>query len=154
MEGLGCPQGSQEPFLGPGLSCPLPQEVLQSLQQEKQGLEQATTDLRLTIAELEQELVERSERERLLVAFPDLHKPVEAQIQSRALAVVRRAHWGLGQAAEGLPGQHTGVCDAPACSKGGRAGVTSSAALPSLRTPRCFTYSLLCADEDISPEGG
>nr|XP_036849350.1 coiled-coil domain-containing protein 157 isoform X3 [Manis javanica] len=58
------------------------QEVLQSLQQEKQGLEQATTDLRLTIAELEQELVERSERERLLVAFPDLHKPVEAQIQS------------------------------------------------------------------------
>nr|XP_036849355.1 coiled-coil domain-containing protein 157 isoform X7 [Manis javanica] len=59
------------------------QEVLQSLQQEKQGLEQATTDLRLTIAELEQELVERSERERLLVAFPDLHKPVEAQIQMR-----------------------------------------------------------------------
>ncbi|XP_073079097.1 coiled-coil domain-containing protein 157 isoform X5 [Manis javanica] len=58
------------------------QEVLQSLQQEKQGLEQATTDLRLTIAELEQELVERSEREWLLVAFPDLHKPVEAQIQS------------------------------------------------------------------------
>nr|XP_036849349.1 coiled-coil domain-containing protein 157 isoform X2 [Manis javanica] len=60
----------------------LAQQVLQSLQQEKQGLEQATTDLRLTIAELEQELVERSERERLLVAFPDLHKPVEAQIQS------------------------------------------------------------------------
>ncbi|XP_036764681.2 coiled-coil domain-containing protein 157 isoform X4 [Manis pentadactyla] len=58
------------------------QEVLQSLQQEKQGLEQATTDLRLTIAELEQELVEQTERERLLVAFPDLHKPVEAQIQS------------------------------------------------------------------------
>ncbi|XP_057347905.1 coiled-coil domain-containing protein 157 isoform X2 [Manis pentadactyla] len=60
----------------------LAQQVLQSLQQEKQGLEQATTDLRLTIAELEQELVEQTERERLLVAFPDLHKPVEAQIQS------------------------------------------------------------------------
>ncbi|KAK2493200.1 hypothetical protein MC885_015732 [Smutsia gigantea] len=58
------------------------QEVLQSLQQEKQGLEQAATDLRLTISELEQELMELRERERLLVAFPDLHKPIEAQIQS------------------------------------------------------------------------
>ncbi|XP_072808927.1 coiled-coil domain-containing protein 157 isoform X2 [Vicugna pacos] len=58
------------------------QELLQSLQREKQGLEQATTDLRLTISELEQELMELRERERLLVAFPDLHRPVEAQIQS------------------------------------------------------------------------
>ncbi|XP_037366772.1 coiled-coil domain-containing protein 157 isoform X2 [Talpa occidentalis] len=58
------------------------QELLQSLQREKQGLEQATTDLRLTISELERELVELRERERLLVAFPDLHRPTEAQIQS------------------------------------------------------------------------
>ncbi|XP_019598628.2 coiled-coil domain-containing protein 157 isoform X1 [Rhinolophus sinicus] len=58
------------------------QELLQSLQGEKQGLEQATTDLRLTISELELELVELKERERLLVTFPDLHRPVEAQIQS------------------------------------------------------------------------
>eukprot|EP00069_Balaena_mysticetus_P014654 bmy_01607T0 len=58
------------------------QELLQSLQREKQGLEQATTDLQLTISELERELVELRERERLLVAFPDLHRPVEAQIQS------------------------------------------------------------------------
>uniref|UniRef100_A0A8B9YM95 Coiled-coil domain containing 157 n=1 Tax=Bos mutus grunniens TaxID=30521 RepID=A0A8B9YM95_BOSMU len=58
------------------------QELLQSLQREKQGLEQATTDLRLTISELERELVELRERERLLVAFPDLHRPAEAQIQS------------------------------------------------------------------------
>uniref|UniRef100_A0A8C3WLC5 Coiled-coil domain containing 157 n=1 Tax=Catagonus wagneri TaxID=51154 RepID=A0A8C3WLC5_9CETA len=57
------------------------QELLQSLQQEKQGLEQTTTDLRLTISELEQQLVELRERERLLVAFPDLHGPVETQIQ-------------------------------------------------------------------------
>uniref|UniRef100_A0A8C6G3C1 Coiled-coil domain containing 157 n=1 Tax=Moschus moschiferus TaxID=68415 RepID=A0A8C6G3C1_MOSMO len=57
------------------------QELLQSLQREKQGLEQATTDLRLTISELERELVELRERERLLVAFPDLHRPAEAQIQ-------------------------------------------------------------------------
>lgn len=58
------------------------QELLQSLQQEKQGLEQAVTDLQLTVSELERELVELRERERLLVAFPDLHRPVEAQIQS------------------------------------------------------------------------
>ncbi|XP_047552615.1 coiled-coil domain-containing protein 157 isoform X3 [Lutra lutra] len=57
-------------------------ELLQSLQQEKQGLEQATTDLRLTISELERELTELRERERLLVAFPDLHRPIEAQIPS------------------------------------------------------------------------
>uniref|UniRef100_A0A452QQR3 Coiled-coil domain containing 157 n=1 Tax=Ursus americanus TaxID=9643 RepID=A0A452QQR3_URSAM len=58
------------------------QELLQSLQREKQGLEQATTDLQLTISELERELVELRERERLLVAFPDLHRPIEAQIPS------------------------------------------------------------------------
>ncbi|XP_017916478.1 PREDICTED: coiled-coil domain-containing protein 157 isoform X3 [Capra hircus] len=58
------------------------QELLQSQQREKQGLEQATTDLRLTISELERELVDLRERERLLVAFPDLHRPAEAQIQS------------------------------------------------------------------------
>ncbi|XP_007461253.1 PREDICTED: coiled-coil domain-containing protein 157 isoform X1 [Lipotes vexillifer] len=58
------------------------QELLQSLQREKQGLEQATVDLQLTISERERELVELRERERLLVAFPDLHRPVEAQIQS------------------------------------------------------------------------
>uniref|UniRef100_A0A8C9BGQ0 Coiled-coil domain containing 157 n=1 Tax=Phocoena sinus TaxID=42100 RepID=A0A8C9BGQ0_PHOSS len=57
------------------------QELLQSLQREKQGLERATADLQLTILERERELVELRERERLLVAFPDLHRPVEAQIQ-------------------------------------------------------------------------
>ncbi|XP_044234926.1 coiled-coil domain-containing protein 157 [Ursus arctos] len=62
------------------------QELLQSLQREKQGLEQATTDLQLTISELERELVELRERERLLVAFPDLHRPIEAQIPKAALA--------------------------------------------------------------------
>lgn len=92
--GGGCPQGSREPFLGQGLSLPLPQELLQSLQWEKQGLEQATTDLRLTISELERELVELRERERLLVAFPDLHRPIEAQIPSRGPEVVARACCG------------------------------------------------------------
>ncbi|XP_008569578.1 PREDICTED: coiled-coil domain-containing protein 157 isoform X2 [Galeopterus variegatus] len=67
------------------------QELLQSLQWEKQGLEHTTTDLRLTISELEQELVELRERERLLVAFPDLHRPSEHQIQSRSPGMVLRA---------------------------------------------------------------
>uniref|UniRef100_A0A8C9JPH0 Coiled-coil domain-containing protein 157 n=1 Tax=Panthera tigris altaica TaxID=74533 RepID=A0A8C9JPH0_PANTA len=58
------------------------QELLQSLQREKQSLEQTTTDLQLTISEMERELMELRERERLLVAFPDLHRPIEAQIPS------------------------------------------------------------------------
>ncbi|XP_058512840.1 coiled-coil domain-containing protein 157 [Ochotona princeps] len=58
------------------------QELLQSLQQEKLDLEQTATDLQLTISELEQELGVLKERERLLVAFPDLHGLLEAQIQS------------------------------------------------------------------------
>ncbi|KAK7834376.1 hypothetical protein U0070_017562 [Myodes glareolus] len=68
--------------LEPGLSSFLPQELLQSLQREKQELEQVTTDLQLTVSELQLELKELKERERLLVAFPDLHQPTEAQIQS------------------------------------------------------------------------
>ncbi|XP_026906593.2 coiled-coil domain-containing protein 157 isoform X3 [Acinonyx jubatus] len=60
----------------------LQNELLQSLQREKQSLEQTTTDLQLTISGMEQELVELRERERLLVAFPDLHRPIEAQIPS------------------------------------------------------------------------
>ncbi|KAL1789998.1 coiled-coil domain-containing protein 157 isoform X2 [Sigmodon hispidus] len=58
------------------------QELLQSLQQEKQNLEQVTTDLQQTISELQRELEELKEHERLLVAFPDLHQPMQAQIQS------------------------------------------------------------------------
>lgn len=76
------------------LEPPLSQELLQSLQREKQGLEQATTDLQLTVSELERELVELRERERLLVAFPDLHRPIEAQIPSRGPEVLARACWG------------------------------------------------------------
>lgn len=90
------------------LSLPLSQELLHSLQQEKQSLELATTDLQLTISELERELVELRERERLLVAFPDLHRPMEAQIQSRGPGSVQRACWGLGRVTEGSCGQDTG----------------------------------------------
>lgn len=95
---MGCPQWSQELLLGPGLNPYLFQELLQSLQREKQGLEQATTDLRLTISQLELELAELREQERLLVTFPDLHRPVETQIQSRGTGLVQRACWSPGQA--------------------------------------------------------
>lgn len=67
--------------------------MLQSLQQEKQDLEQVTTDLQLTISELQRELEELKEQQRLLVAFPDLHQPVEAQIQRRGLRVLLGAGW-------------------------------------------------------------
>ncbi|XP_038315099.1 coiled-coil domain-containing protein 157 isoform X2 [Canis lupus familiaris] len=81
------------------------QELLQSLQREKQGLEQATTDLQLTISELERELVELRERERLLVAFPDLHRPIEAQIPTDP------AGPALGPSKQGNP-------ESSACSSG------------------------------------
>ncbi|XP_012869715.1 PREDICTED: coiled-coil domain-containing protein 157 [Dipodomys ordii] len=58
------------------------QELLKSLQWEKQDLEQVTTDLQLNLSELQRELEALKERERLLVTFPDLHKPVGDQIQS------------------------------------------------------------------------
>lgn len=76
-----CLPGSLEP----GLSFSLLQELLHSLHQEKQDLEQVTTDLQLTISELHLELEDLKERERLLVTFPDLHQHMEAQIQSRGL---------------------------------------------------------------------
>ncbi|KAM6155732.1 coiled-coil domain-containing protein 157-like [Rhynchocyon petersi] len=60
------------------------QELLQSLQREKQELEQSTTDLQLTVSGLEREILDLKERERLLVAFPDLHRPPDDRIQTHA----------------------------------------------------------------------
>jgi hypothetical protein len=88
--------GEPGTILGPGLSLSLSQELLQSLQREKQDLEQVMTDLRLTTSELHRELEELRERERLLVAFPDLHGPMEAQIQSKGLGMLPRACRGPG----------------------------------------------------------
>ncbi|XP_074247187.1 coiled-coil domain-containing protein 157 isoform X4 [Saimiri boliviensis] len=79
------------------------QELLQSLQREKQGLEQVTTDLRLTILELERELVELRERERLLVAFPDLHQPTETQIHGGEQAAPINAVQNPGSGPAGWP---------------------------------------------------
>ncbi|XP_044541423.1 coiled-coil domain-containing protein 157-like [Gracilinanus agilis] len=58
------------------------QELLQSLQQEKQAMEQATEELQMTVYKLDKSILELKERERLLVAFPDLHVPSEAQFES------------------------------------------------------------------------
>lgn len=93
----------------------MPQELLQSLQQEKQDLEQVTTDLQLTISELQRQLEELKERERLLVAFPDLHQPEEAQIQSRGLGVFLRVGWDL--FGHGACLDVTGVCHCSHLSK-------------------------------------
>ncbi|XP_068963426.1 coiled-coil domain-containing protein 157-like, partial [Petaurus breviceps papuanus] len=57
-------------------------ELLQNLQQEKQGLEQAMEELQVTICKLDKSIMELKERERLLVAFPDLHVPSETQFES------------------------------------------------------------------------
>lgn len=70
-----------------GLTAPLvpwPQELLQSLQQEKQGLERTTEELQVTVCKLDKSILELKERERLLVAFPDLHVPSEAQFESES----------------------------------------------------------------------
>lgn len=127
-------------------SLPRPQELLQSLQREKQGLEQATTDLRLTISELERELVDLRERERLLVAFPDLHRPAEAQIQSRDPGLVQRSRWGLGPAGGwGLVwAGHWGL------QRGwwGCSRVASRAPV----TPGCFVLSTPAVDRDTEAQ--
>ncbi|XP_078194201.1 coiled-coil domain-containing protein 157 isoform X3 [Callithrix jacchus] len=78
-------------------------ELLQSLQREKQGLEQVTTDLRLTILELERELVELREQERLLVAFPDLHQPTKTQIHGGERAASINAVQNPGSGPAGWP---------------------------------------------------
>ncbi|XP_038619128.1 coiled-coil domain-containing protein 157 [Tachyglossus aculeatus] len=57
-------------------------ELLQSLQHENQRLEGAAQDSRLTVSELEGLVRQLRERERLLVAFPALHVPPEAQWES------------------------------------------------------------------------
>lgn len=50
-----------------------------------------TTDLRLTVVDLQRDLAELREQERLLVAFPDLHRPMEGQVQSKGLGTMPRA---------------------------------------------------------------
>ncbi|XP_037734242.1 coiled-coil domain-containing protein 157 isoform X1 [Chelonia mydas] len=58
------------------------QQLMENLQQEKLSLEQSTSELLRNISELDELLQELKERERLLVSFPDLHIPAEAQFES------------------------------------------------------------------------
>uniref|UniRef100_A0A8D2ILG8 Coiled-coil domain-containing protein 157 n=1 Tax=Varanus komodoensis TaxID=61221 RepID=A0A8D2ILG8_VARKO len=57
------------------------QTLTERMRQEKLSLEQSTSDLQRTISELGELVQEMKERERLLVSFPDLHIPVEAQFR-------------------------------------------------------------------------
>ncbi|XP_019394812.1 PREDICTED: coiled-coil domain-containing protein 157 isoform X1 [Crocodylus porosus] len=58
------------------------QELTENLEQEKQSLEQSTSELHKNVSELEELIQELKERQRLLVSFPDLHIPAEAQFES------------------------------------------------------------------------
>ncbi|XP_027562213.1 coiled-coil domain-containing protein 157-like [Neopelma chrysocephalum] len=59
------------------------QELLDTLQQEKLALEQSILELQTNMSRLEEQAQELRERERLLVFFPELHVPAEAQVESR-----------------------------------------------------------------------
>ncbi|XP_033923886.1 coiled-coil domain-containing protein 157 isoform X3 [Melopsittacus undulatus] len=58
------------------------QELLDTLQQEKLGLERAVSELQENVSRLQEQARELQERERLLVFFPELHVPTEAQSES------------------------------------------------------------------------
>ncbi|KAJ7309542.1 hypothetical protein JRQ81_007590 [Phrynocephalus forsythii] len=58
------------------------QKLTESAQHEKQSMEQLAADLQKTISKLGELIQEMKEKEKLLVFFPDLHVPVEAQLES------------------------------------------------------------------------
>ncbi|XP_065548238.1 coiled-coil domain-containing protein 157 isoform X2 [Lathamus discolor] len=57
-------------------------ELLDALQQEKLRLERAVSELQENASRLQEQARELQERERLLVFFPELHVPTEAQFES------------------------------------------------------------------------
>ncbi|XP_069475409.1 coiled-coil domain-containing protein 157 isoform X2 [Ambystoma mexicanum] len=57
-------------------------EAIEHLQQEKKNLEKSALELNKNISRLERMIQEGKDREKLLVAFPDLHIPTEAHIES------------------------------------------------------------------------
>ncbi|XP_069070727.1 coiled-coil domain-containing protein 157 isoform X2 [Pleurodeles waltl] len=57
-------------------------EMIEQLQQQKQSLEESASQLTKNISELETLIQSGKEREKLLVAFPDLHIPPEAHVES------------------------------------------------------------------------
>nr|XP_020656502.1 coiled-coil domain-containing protein 157-like [Pogona vitticeps] len=58
------------------------QKLTERAQHEKQTVEQSAAELQRTISELGELIEEMKEKQRLLVFFPDLHVPVEAQFES------------------------------------------------------------------------
>uniref|UniRef100_A0A670KIF3 Coiled-coil domain containing 157 n=2 Tax=Podarcis muralis TaxID=64176 RepID=A0A670KIF3_PODMU len=57
------------------------QKQTERAQKEKLSLEQRVSELQTTVSELKELIEELKDRERLLVLFPDLHIPVEAQYE-------------------------------------------------------------------------
>ncbi|XP_033030827.1 coiled-coil domain-containing protein 157-like [Lacerta agilis] len=57
------------------------QKLAEQAQKEKLSLEQHVSELQTTVSELRELVEELKDRERLLVFFPDLHMPVEAQFE-------------------------------------------------------------------------
>ncbi|XP_010003152.1 PREDICTED: coiled-coil domain-containing protein 157 [Chaetura pelagica] len=58
------------------------QELLDMLQKEKLSLERSASELQDNVSKLEKQAQELKEREKLLVFFPELHIPIEAQFES------------------------------------------------------------------------
>ncbi|XP_027521258.1 coiled-coil domain-containing protein 157-like [Corapipo altera] len=88
------------------------QELLDTLQQEKLALEQSILELQTNTSRLEEQAQELRERERLLVFFPELHVPTEAQFESRRDAHTSEQaelHWilpaGTGNLTEDMENQ-------------------------------------------------
>ncbi|XP_043925673.1 coiled-coil domain-containing protein 157-like [Protopterus annectens] len=66
----------------------LTNEIIEKLNQGKQDLEHSMSDLQKTVSTLKQHIVEQKEKQKLLVAFPDLNIPTEAQFESTGDIVV------------------------------------------------------------------
>ena len=82
--------------------CCAVQELLDVLRREKLNLEQSVSELQAKVSRLEEQARGMQERERLLMFFPKLHVPAEAQIESKQQAAAP-AFSTVGLCLEGLP---------------------------------------------------
>ncbi|KAM4648877.1 coiled-coil domain-containing protein 157 isoform 3-T3 [Amazona ochrocephala] len=97
------------------------QELLDALQQEKLGLEGAVSGLQEDVSRLEEQARELQERERLLVFFPELHVPTEAQFESK----------GAGSCPQPVPGIRI-ICTSPSVPRAAKQGSALRCAKPIL----------------------
>lgn len=90
------------------------QELLDALQQEKLGLERAVSGLQENVSRLQEQARELQERERLLVFFPELHIPTEAQFESK----------GAGSCPQPVPGLTQDYLNNTLCATHSQAGLS------------------------------